>query len=208
MQIMGYDKMNLDDKIFRFIYIEAMRDAVIQLSYKGEKKWLMKLDFINSLKDEIEPLVNKVLNNDYSSQEEYDKDFLLKTISICKTINDKAKNNNFTFGNAQKLINIIIKHFYITSYKDDISKKKFKFCHCPMDRLLLENIWSKRKELDNDKILGNRDYFLKSWGNENFEVDETGKKMYPKRYMLFQQAVRFLAQKDGINPLEYDYCVW
>lgn len=30
--------MNLDDKIFRFIYIEAVRDAVIQLSYKGEKK--------------------------------------------------------------------------------------------------------------------------------------------------------------------------
>ena len=38
MQMMGYDKMNLDDKIFRFIYTEAMKGAVISLSYKGEKK--------------------------------------------------------------------------------------------------------------------------------------------------------------------------
>ena len=30
----------IDDKIFRFICIAAKRDATLQKSYKGEKKWL------------------------------------------------------------------------------------------------------------------------------------------------------------------------
>ena len=34
---MEYDKKNFDNKIFRFIYTEAMKGTVISLSYKGEK---------------------------------------------------------------------------------------------------------------------------------------------------------------------------
>lgn len=202
------NKINLDDKIFRFIFIEAMRDAVIQLSYKGNKKWLMESDVLNVLKIEIEPLINKVLNNKYTSQDNYDEDFLCTTINICKHINNMAQNDNFTFGNAQKLINIMLKYFYITSYKNDISKDFFRFCHCPMDQQLLENIWSKRKNLNINKTLGNRNYFLKSWGNEDFEEDENGRQIYPKRYTLFQLSVRYFANKEKKNSLEYDYYAW
>jgi len=35
-----------------------------------------------------------------------------------------------------------------------------------------------------DKILGKSDYFLKSWGNENFEFDAEGKKIHPKRILI------------------------
>lgn len=81
-------------------------------------------------------------------------------------------------------------------------------CHCPIDQQSLENIWSNREELDSNKKLGNREYFLQSWGKENFK-EENGKKKYPVRYKLFQEAVRSLADKENINPLEYDYCyVW
>lgn len=34
---MEYDKKNFDNKIFRFIYTEAMKGTAISLSYKGEK---------------------------------------------------------------------------------------------------------------------------------------------------------------------------
>ena len=37
IQGMEYDKKNFDNKIFRFIYTEAMKGTVISLSYKGEK---------------------------------------------------------------------------------------------------------------------------------------------------------------------------
>lgn len=200
--------MNLDDKIFEFIFIEAIKDATMQLSYKGNKRCLMQSDLIDSLKGDIEHLIDKVFKNGYSSQEEYDEDFLLTTISICRIVSSKTKNDNFTFGNAQKLINIMMKYFYITTYNDNVSKETFKYCHCPMDQKLLKNIWDKCKNLNRNKLLGKSDYFLKSWGNENFEFDATGKEIYPKRYNLFQQAVRCFAEKDGINPIEYDYCVW
>lgn len=205
------ENINIDDKIFRFIYIEAMRDATIQLAYKGEKRCLMgftELDVWSFLKGEMESLIDKVLSNEYLSQDKYDEDFLNTMVNICKCINGAMKNDEFTFGNAQKLINIMLKYFYISSYKDNNSKVKFRFCHCPMDQQLLKNIWRNREELDSDKILGKREYFLKSWGNEDFEEDKNGKKMFPKRYVLFQQAVRCLAEKKNINPLEYDYCVW
>ena len=35
-----------------------------------------------------------------------------------------------------------------------------------------------------DKILGKSDYFLKSWGNENYEFDAEGKEIYPKRILI------------------------
>lgn len=205
---MNKDKIILDDYIFRFIYIEAMRDAVIQLAYNGEKKWLMESDVINSLKNGIEVLIEKVINNEYLSQEEYDKDFLNVTINICEFINNKAKNREFTFGNAQKLINIMLKYFYITSYKNDELKVNFKFCHCPMDRELLRTIWDKCAGPDRFKKLGKYTYFLKNWGNEDFEKDENGTDIYPKRYLLFQETVRYFAKEKDINPLEFDYYVW
>lgn len=197
---------DLNDEIFTFIYTVAMRDAVIQLAYKGKKKPLMESEILKFLKGEMECLIDKVLNDKYTSQNTYDEDFLRITISISKYINDKMRNEEFTFGNAQKFLNIFFKYLYIISYKNGGLKKNFRFCHCPMDRQLLENIWKKR--VNSDITLGKRDYFLKSWGNENFEIDENGSKKLPKRYILFQQAVRCFASKDGITPLEYDYCIW
>ena len=49
-----------------------------------------------------------------------------------------------------------------------------------MDQKLLKNIWDKCKDLNRNKILGKSDYFLKSWGNENFEFDADGKKVNTK----------------------------
>lgn len=200
------EKVSLDDRIFRFIYIEAMRDAVLQLAYKGEKKWLEEPAVMKAIKEYIEPLIDNVFDNKYSLQEEYDKDFLDITFNICDHINHKANNKNFTFGNAQKLVNIMLKYFYIVSYKNDSLKKNFRFCHCPMDQQLLENIWNNRKKLDANSEFEKRDEFLKSWGNEDFEVNKNGEIAYPKRYMLFQQAVRRAGGDE--SPIEYDYRQW
>lgn len=40
-----------------------------------------------------------------------------------------------------------------------ILKEIFKYCHCPMDQKLLENIWDKCKDLNRNKILGKSDYY-------------------------------------------------
>lgn len=44
--------------------------------------------------------------------------------------------------------------------------------------------WDKCKDLNRNKILGKSDYFLKSWGNENFEFDAESKEIYPKRILI------------------------
>lgn len=159
----------INDEIFTFIYTVAMRDAVIQLAYKGEKKPLMKSEILNLLKGEMECLIDKVLNDKYRSQSTYDEDFLCATINISKYINDRRENEEFTFGNAQKFLNIFFKYLYIISYKNSGIKKNFRFCHCPMDQQLLKSIWDSRADIDGDIKLRKRDYFLKSWGNENFD---------------------------------------
>ena len=202
---MAEEKICLDYHIFKFVYIEAMGDAVNQRAYEGKKKWLEGEDVMKSLKEGIEHLINKVINGEYSSQEEYDKDFLALTIDVCSCINNKAKNNKFTFGNAQKLINIMLKYFYITSYKNDSEKEKFRFCHCPMDQQLLKKVWDIWVEFDKVTTRGQKGYFLKSWGNEDFEEDESGNKTFPKRYDLFQKKVRYFSKLKNMNPLEYDY---
>lgn len=199
-------KDRLNDEIFRFICTAAMRDAVIQLAYKGKKKPLMESGLLDSLKDKMECLIDNVLNNTYTSQEKYDQDFLETTIKISEFIHENVGNKEFTFGNAQKFLNIFLKYLYIISYKNNDLQKNFRFCHCPMDRQLLEDVWKKREESGIE--LRNRNYFLKSWGNENFEKDENDKTVFPERYMLFQKAVRCLALKEGRNPLEYDYRIW
>lgn len=196
----------LDDNIFRFIYISAMRDAILQLAYEGKKKWLMESDVVDNVKTKIEPLINKVLGDMYVSQEEYDGDFLSITIDICQYINQKANNNQFTFGNAQKFVNIMLKFLYITGYKCNELKDRFRFCHCPMDQQLLYNVWQNRMKLKSDKTLGKREWFLKSWGNEDFDFDINDKKTYPRRYVIFQEAVRCIAE--NMNSLEYDYYIW
>ena len=198
---------NSNDDIFMFIYISAMRDAVSQKAYSGAKKPLEKLEELDRLKDKLYELINNVLTNKYSCQDDYDKDYLKTAIEICKIINQKESNGKFSFGNSQKLINMMLKYFYITSYADKDKKELFKFCHCPMDGQILRKVWRKRKSLSCNIKIGKYDEFNKGWGNEDFE-DTNGKKDFSKRYKIFQQAVRDLADKENMSPLEFDYHYW
>lgn len=198
---------NSNDDIFMFIYISAIRDAVSRKAYNGAKKPLEKLEELDQLKDTLSELINNVLNNKYSCQNDYDKDYLKTAIEICKIINQKESNGKFSFGNSQKLINMMLKYFYITSYADKDKKELFKFCHCPMDGQILRKVWRKRKSLSCNIKIGKYDEFNKGWGNEDFE-DTNGKKDFSKRYKIFQQAVRDLADKENMSPLEFDYHYW
>ena len=102
-------------------------------------------------------------------QEKYDKRFLDVSFDLRKEINSHSQKEGggcFTFGNAQKLINILMKYFYLHSFGNEKEKDNFKFCHCPMDHQLLENVWERRWKLNEDtrKSLRKRTDFLSSWG--------------------------------------------
>lgn len=191
--------MKMDRTILEFIYVLAMREATIQQAFKGEKRQLTDVKKNKETVDILETFVNDAINVGFQYQEDYDKRFYNTANNICDKINKYNIEGNgvFNFGNAQKLINMTMKYLYIMCYKHEEKRELFRFCHCPMDSILLKHVWEKRKDLpewNNWK----REDFLASWGNE---------KDGHERYNAFQKAIKEL-KDDNQYALEYDYQIW
>lgn len=231
----------IDKCIFDFIYVAAMRDATMQKAYsaKGWKKsWLWDItdvkkedtqrakELIEKIKEELNKHIINILSGYYadlieSEEEKYKKysdDLLSISINICDVINSPKhnpnynKNASFKFGNAQKLINMTVKYFYITTLGQGRNIKDcFKYCHCPMDNQMLDIVFAEKKKDDNS---WKYDGFKNAWSKEEFLKDYKGKildKELPKRYSAFQSAVRELVEKPesiATMPIEYDYVKW
>jgi hypothetical protein len=202
-----YDQETMKKRAFDFIYGCAMHDAILQKAFKGEKIWIGKIEKPKNILSEY---ICKVLNNEFSSQTNHDKFFLETANKICKEINSNKPQgiatDIFSFGNAQKLINITVKHMYTFCYRTSSLREGFRFCHCPVDAIMLGNVWGLCKgRID----LGKREFFCKSWGSEGIignsqpELEE-----FPARYALFQKAIRDLIGYGDIFPIEFDYIVW
>ena len=221
----------MDDFIFRFIYVTAMQDATLQAAYNGEKKWLWSKSEIEKEGGAVycvisclKCFVDRIIKGAYKNQEEYNEAFKCCAKKICDTIKDYDTNPNiengkpkkdkkgkedivFSFGNAQKLINMTVKYFDITTYGNSEIRKNFIFCHCPMDKQMLERVWDDEKWENKDiknVVTGyqNKTTFIVSWSKLNFGIDES-------RYNDFQEAVRYLCDKhNNIAPIEYDYKFW
>ena len=205
--------INKDELIFKFLFNEAMRDATLQKSFDGERVWLKDCNFFPDSKNAILGFVKKVTGGVFKDQVGYDKEFK-KTISIItKDINDriqehnseneedKKKSGSFEFGNAQKLLNMILKLFYVCSFGDDEKKKNFQWCHCPMDGQMLGYVWENRKNVAGFPREYTSAVFLESWGKMSWDNGE-----FPDRYVVFQKAIRELAKE--MSPLEFDLWLW
>lgn len=190
----------MQEEIFEFVYKMAFQDAVRQKAYEGKKKDLYE---ILEARDIVKKYVGYIIEKKHHvTQEEHDRIFRDTALKLCRAINK----DDFTFGNAQKLINMTAKYLYITCYANSVFRDRFKYCHCPMDRVMLNVVWKKyrekygvnarREKLNEGVAEGN---FLKSWGKENWEDGEI-----PRRYINFQKAVQELAGE--LYPIEYDYC--
>ncbi len=200
------EKFN-DDNLFHFVYVCAMRDAVLQKAYVGEKKWLWTTETIQA-ENSVRKYIDHLLEIGFQSQKEHDGYFMNVVLEVCNIINEKItvdkKEGHFSFGNAQKLINITCKYFYITCYKYTDLRNNFKYCHCPMDSILLDYVW---KIIKNNQNMTSFE-FKKSWGNEELKNDGDCNFELPDRYMLFQESIRYLASQKNIFPIEYDFLVW
>ncbi len=198
----AYSHNDMSNHIFKFIYNEALRDTVMQKAFSGEKAWIKEL---NMPKELLKTHIDKILNNGFTDPEKYDKDFLETANSICKEIG-----NGFSFGNAQKLINMTVKHFYSICYYDPCLRENFRYCHCPLDSIIIKKVWRMYKDgfgtkARKDKLKG-YDFFLAAWGKEGEGEALTEK--FPERYKIFQQAVKDLIGDGDLYPIEFDYENW
>ena len=219
----NYDRAILDDHIFNFIYGCALHDAVLQKAFKGERTWIAD---VTEAKETVKKYIDCIVKGDFKNADNATKtkheDFFLKTAKeVCNQINNskfKPTNvsvGNFTFGNAQKLINMTVKHVYAHTYSIHLLdyvpiRDHFRHCHCPMDSIMLGKVWKEYKNVYNQSQrksdLGDNEYFCQSWGNEDFDLNGG----QPFRYKKFQEAIKNIIDKNqgNIFPIEYDYIFW
>ena len=208
---MGFVKEdNIKGKIFEFVYGCALHDAILQLAFKDEKRWIYE---VVEAKNELRKYIDKIIfENGFSDQKEHDISFLNTANSICNAINgyiDKPSkvNSVFSFGNAQKLINMTVKHFYALCYSNWSLRENFKYCHCPMDGIMLQWVWKKYTNIENcnrakrSEELGKS--FCDSWSNETIKNNA-----FPERYKKFQGIIRRWSEKEGYTPIEFDFIIW
>ncbi len=186
----------IDDKIFEFVYNCAMADATkmkayphINVSTAPKKNELVKN--YPSVMKEVKVFADDVLNGEFKNQSAYDEAFY----SLADNITTKI--TYFTFGNAQKLINMTFKYLYIMVYRCTGRKNRFRFCHCPVDQKIQIAVWRECKKCGIK--LGRQQDFCYFWS-----IDDPHSK---GNYERFQKAVRKLITTHtcGDNGIEIDY---
>lgn len=207
-----YEQKKILDKIFDFIYGCALHDAVLQRAFIGKKAWIGEL---KGPKKELRKYIEKVMNKEFENQDDHDNFFIKTANSICIEINKEKPTDAkdvFSFGNAQKLINMAAKHVYSFCFYDQGLREAFRYCHCPLDSIMVNEVWDRYGKRFEKKArkerLHDRSFFCKSWGNEGQEGN-TQPVFFeaPDRYKLFQDAIKELTGEE-LYPLEFDYLIW
>ena len=200
---------NLNEKICEFVYKISIKDATNQQAFskKNKNELWTKSNYVGQIYPGLRDHINKILDKKYTSEQSYNDDFYKLCNDICKNINNWYGENSFSFGNAQKLINMFVKYFYIKSYDDEDLKQCFQFCHCPMDSKMIDYIWKHCKQAVRKKSY-NSVQWHKSWSNLIFQEGQI-----PNKYIDFQELVRedcknYKTDNRTIYPSEYDYIFW
>ena len=214
MSKINYDQEYISNKVLEFIYDCALRDATLQQAFKGKKDWIKEID---EARQRMRVFTDRLLSGCFESENDYNGCFLSTVNTICEIINNNKPADaidSFSFGNAQKLINMTAKYVYTLCYMKPEMRDRFRFCHCPMDSIMLDRVWRKyEEEFGTEKRkndLEKSDDFHKGWGAEglNDEYGQPKLNAFPHRYELYQNAVKNLIGDGDLYPIEYDYLVW
>ena len=169
------------------------------------------IDIANEAKGAVKEYTDAILGG-FGSEEEHDVTFyeaakkITEAFQSCVPTDEmleaypenkreaKRLEKTFTFGNAQKLLNMTAKYIFISTYRHPCLREKFNFCHCPMDGRMM------KKAGLNGQI---------AWSKLEWTPGKEGAKDgAPKEYRTFQAKIKKLADEQGFNSIEYDFDVW
>ena len=193
----------IENKIFRFAYGAGLKDATDQQAYKvQEKGQKIKLRENDEAVRIVQAYVDGIMRG--SSVDFYKT---AKELTDCFNEFEKremAANPIFSFGNAQKLINITVKFMYIALYGNPALHQRFQVCHCPLDRTMGGRIKKKLKDLQKSKKVPQE--LQKIVNGTNWKGwDGTWSRIGEDSYKEYQAAVKYFAAQEGLSPIEYDY---
>lgn len=185
----------LKKELYEFAYSEAVDDST-RRSFSG-KTTVENIRKNESAKEAICSYVTKGIKKGVDLS-----DFLV----CCDTVLDSIDDPDFSFGNAQKLINMTVKHLFISCYLDKTYRNSFKSFDCAMDRLMIHKVWMKYKTVfPNDKET--RIFVLKGIRTSDCSKiawSDLDKSEGIDIYLKYQNMIRNLAKKEGVSPIEWE----
>ncbi len=194
----------MQDYLFDFAYGEALRDAINQQSFKGEKKYLYDCEEGKAV---VRTYIDDIFKGEHPSFAEAEKNAKAAFNKFIR--NERPESNqSFTFGNTQKLINMTVKYIFISAYAQNYEefRQLFTDCHCPLDRRMAGTV---RREFD--KVDDESAQLIKDNNSEYYKIineDITWSKVDVTTYNCYQQMVRLLAEREKLIPIEYDFVKW
>ena len=192
--------MPIREKLFDFAYGAGLHDATAQKAYQQSQKRILYQN--HEAKAIVKAYLDAILD-------EQPSDFYTTADSVVSSFRrfekERGLPERFSFGNAQKLINITVKFMYLAAYLNHSEmRKKFSICHCPLDRKMGEFVAEELKKRKADKSLPkNLQELLQSGRYTVFSG--TWSRITEEDYRLYQASVCYLAKAEGVIPIEYDY---
>lgn len=187
-----------------------MGDAIGQKAFEGNKKPLRDNEEAKTIaRQYIDDILNGKSPNFYEVTKALQESFARfieenKEEIVYIDKNGNPSNPVFRFGNAQKLINMLAKNMFLLVYQNESLRVNFAQCHCPMDNIMIETIRKALKKMNDKeaKVLLSRYKNSEKVAWSRIEIENL------EQYKAFQECVKFLANKQGLSAIEYDYWEW
>ena len=206
--MIGYE--DLQKTIFDFSYGAALGDAIGQKAFEGKKKPLLNNEEAKSIARQYIDNILKGKNPNFykvtaALQESFARYIEENKSDIIYIRKDGSSSNPiFRFGNAQKLLNMLAKNMFILVYQDETVRTNFAQCHCPMDNVMINNIKKALKKTNDEEA----SLLLKRYKDGEKLAWSRIETANLEQYEAFQACIKFLADKQGLSPIEYDYWQW
>lgn len=199
----------MNDCIFHFVYDAALRDATLRNAYMGSLSILRENV---EAKELVRAYIDRILSG-RAGATELQETLLNVEQSFARYLMQRDPKNVFTFGNTQKLVNMTAKYIFIACYADEALRENFRFCHCPMDSIMVDVVMRELDNVDQASLCPNDLQVLQRFqarGNKTCLKKPWSRILVTDReqYHLFQEIVLFLSQRQEVTPLEYDYLMW
>lgn len=172
----------IDEKIFKFAYVLAFRDATMRKAYPNSSDENKK-ECMRNAKTIVQNALNAFLSED-----------VFNPVVYINQIYKETEKYAFSFGNSQKLLNMFFKYLYIGGSFDPKMKKKFDACDCPIDGVMIKIIRENPRVSTEFKKVFPSEF---AWS----------KKLTPEKYNVFQEEVDRL-KEEGTSRLKFDFDNW
>lgn len=195
-------------------------DRCIELAYKDATNQ----GAFNAIKDkgqynkeEAKNSISEWLEKGFSKSFDERHNELCETLCSCYTKGDNEKSPAFSYGNAQKWVNMTVKYLYIyrslmlaldaendfCSFYDEKLYPFEEYFHVPIDSFIMQAIWPEDKE-DTDWIPGKK--LPKSGpGNYSDSKHTPWSKFSKEDYYSVQDHIKSIS---GKSPMEWENPRW